>query len=107
MKCLHLFFSIDDEDIKLGDIGSIYQHRYSSYSSGSSICLKNNKNSNAYTLISNIILPNFLLLALEFQGFNPEEVITDKGMKKDCEYSKKILKREIYLNEIMIIFDIY
>ena len=36
------FFSIDDEDIQLGDINSIFKHRYSSYSKGCSTFIKNN-----------------------------------------------------------------
>ena len=55
------FFSADEEHLQLGNINSIYKQRYSSYSSGFSNCIKNDIDSNAFALISNIVLPNILL----------------------------------------------
>ena len=64
-------FSVDDEDLQLGNINSIYKYRYSSYTSGCSNCIKNDIYSNTFVLISNIVFPNILVVALEFKDFNP------------------------------------
>ena len=56
-------FSIDDEDCQFNTLEDIYNHRYTSYSSGFPICIKNNIDSNAFILISDKILPNFLVVA--------------------------------------------
>ena len=50
-------FSIDDEDSQFNSIEEIYNYRYTSYSSGCPICIKNNVDSNAYVLINDIKLP--------------------------------------------------
>ena len=43
-------FSVDEEDLQLGNINSIYKYRYSGYSYGSSNCIKNDIDSNAFVL---------------------------------------------------------
>ena len=50
-------FSIDDEDSQFNSIEEIYNYRYTSYSCGCPICIKNNVDSNAYVLINDIKLP--------------------------------------------------
>ena len=90
-------FSIDDEDIQLNDINSIFRHRYTSYVSGCSNCISNNIESNAYVLISNIILPIYFIVAIEFEGLNPETIISQNVLKKAQEYSKKLLVNKIKL----------
>lgn len=59
-------FSIDDQDCQFNTLEEIYNHRYSSYSSGCPVCIKNNIDSNVFVLINNITLPNFLVVAFEF-----------------------------------------
>lgn len=92
-------FSVDEEDLQLGNIKSIYKHRYSSYSSGCSNCIKNDIDSKAFVLISNIVLPNILVVALEFKDFNPNIELSDKIMNKGISYSKLIFEKKISLNE--------
>ena len=91
-------FSIDDEDMQLGDFTLIYKHRYSSFCSGCSNYISNGINSNAYVLISNLNFPTFLIIALEFNGFNPDERLTESNLKKGIIYSKKLFKRKIFLD---------
>ena len=92
-------FSIDDEDIQLGNIKSIYKHRYSSYSSGCPICIKKNIESNAFVLISDIRLPKIIIVALEFKDFNPNVDLDDNILNKGINYAKKIFEKKIDLNE--------
>ena len=97
-------FSVDEEDLQLGNINSIYKHRYSSYSSWCSNCIKNDIDSNAFVLISNIVLPNILVVAVEFKDFNPNIELSDKIINKDISYSKFIFEKKISLNENKLIF---
>lgn len=79
-------FSVDEEDLQLGNINLIYKHRYSSYSSGCSNCIKNDIDSNTFVLIRNIVLPNILVVVLEFKDFNPNIELSDKIMNKGIRY---------------------
>ena len=91
-------FSIDDEDCQFNSLEDIFNHRYTSYSSGCPICINNNIDSNAFVLISNISLPNFLVVALEFNDFSPNVPLTIYTMENGIKVSKKIFKRNINLN---------
>ena len=81
-------FSIDDEEIQLVDINSIFKHRYRSYMSGCSTCIKNNIEANAYVLLSNIDFPNIFIVSIELEGFNPATSIRENVMIKVQNYSK-------------------
>ena len=56
-------------------------------------CIKNDMDSNIFVLITNIFLPNILVVAPEFKDFNPSLELSDNIMKKGINYSKKYLKR--------------
>ena len=92
-------FSIDEEDIQFNDINSIFRHRYTSYVSGCSNCISKNIESNAYVLISNIILPIFFIVAIEFEGLNPDTIISQNLLKKAQDYSKKNIFKPIKFRE--------
>ena len=94
-------FSIDDEDCQFNTLENIYNHRYTSYSSGCPNCIKNNIDSNAFVLISDIILPNFLVVAFEFTDFSPNVPLTTNTMEKGIKMTKNFLKE--ILNQMQII----
>ena len=89
-------FSIDDEDIQLGDFISIYKPSYRSYGSGCSQCIKKYIIQMIMFLMSNIILQKLLIFSSEFSGFNPEIAITETIKKKGIWYSKNYLKGNLF-----------
>ena len=91
-------FSTDDEDCQLNSLEDIYNHWYINYSSGCPICIKNNIDSNAFVLISDVIFPHFLVVAFEFNDFSPNIPLTIYTMENDIKMSKKFFKRNINLN---------
>ena len=93
MKISSLIFSIDDEDIQLCDINSIFKLTYSSYISGCSISIKNIIEANAYVLVSN----NIFIVSIDLEGFNHVISIREDVMLKAQNYSKTIINLEIYL----------
>ena len=98
-------FSVDDEDCQFNTLENIYNHRYTSYSSGCPICIKNNIESNAFAIISDIILPNFLVVSFEFTDFSPNIPLTTKTMEYGIKMAKKYFKRNIKLNANNLNFD--
>ena len=88
-------FSIDNDDLNFNNINTTFEHRYSSYASGCSKCISNNIESNAYVIISNILFPKYLVIAIELEEFNPESNISKHVLKKAQEYSKNFFLKKL------------
>lgn len=71
-----LIFSIDDDDLNFNDINDIFKYRYSSYISGYNKCISNNIESTFYVIISIMLLPKYLVIAIELEEFNLESNIS-------------------------------
>ena len=91
-------FIIDEEDCNFNSIRDIYNHRFNSYSSGCTNCIKNDIDSNAYVIMSDISLPNFLVVAIEFKDISLDIPLTLNILNEAKNSVKKFYNYNISLN---------
>ena len=75
--------------LQFEDINSIFKHRYTSHVHGCSTCIENNIQSNAYVLISYILLPKYFIVSIELEGINLDSNTFREDLIKARDYSKK------------------